>query len=78
MLQGSLVVDIEASHLDGVDINDKGTIYWLSGGKKYGYASMEVYNSWHKDNDFSQVVPANNADKALPYGGDIQKRVLEF
>ncbi len=74
--QGTFLADVTATHLDGVDVNDRGTIYWLSGGKKYGYPSMEVYNSWHKDNDFSRVVPANSADMALPYGGAVSMRVL--
>ncbi len=74
--QGSLLNDINASHLDGVDINDKGTIYWLSGGKKYGYPSVTVYNSWHRDGNFSQVVPANTADTSLPLGGVVSERVF--
>jgi len=76
LTQGSLLKDTSSSHLDGIDINDNGTIYWISEGKKYGYPSLQIYNSWHKDNDFSQVVPANDADLVMPVGGLVTERVL--
>jgi hypothetical protein len=38
------------------------------------YPSLEVYNSWHKDNDFSQVVKANKLDLQLPKGEAVSKR----
>jgi hypothetical protein len=75
--QGNLITDPSIPHPNGVDINYQGTIYWLTQGKKYGFPSMTVYNSWRRDNDFSQVVPANAADAFLPLGGVVSARVLD-
>jgi hypothetical protein len=74
--QGPLLTNPAATHLNGVDVNEGGTIYWISNGKKYSYPSVQVYNSWHRDGDFSQVVLANQADKALPNGGILSTRVI--
>lgn len=76
LVAGLPLSDSTAAHLDNVDINLNGTIFWIFGGKKYGYPSREIYNSWHKDDDYSQVVPGNTADSNLPFGGVISKRVL--
>jgi hypothetical protein len=66
------------AHLPGTDINDQGTIYWLGlDHQKHGYPSLAVYNSWHKDKDFSNVVKANEADQALPVGVLVTERVVE-
>ena len=64
-------------HKAGSQINHQGTIYWLSEGFRHPYPSLAVYNSWNLDNDFSSVVPANNADLALPVGSIITFRALE-
>lgn len=73
---GSVVQSTASAHPDGLDIIDGKTIYWLSGGKRHPYPSMAVYNTWHKDNDMSQVVPANAADRALPVGEPVVARVV--
>ncbi len=68
----------QSAHLPGLDINKQGTIYWIGGDSTlHGYPSLAVYNSWHKDNDFSQVVPANTADMSMPIGGLVEARTLE-
>jgi hypothetical protein len=74
--EGGILKTIEQAHLDGSDVIDKaGTIYWISNESKLmAYPSLEVYNSWHKDNDFSQVVKANKLDLQLPKGEAVSKR----
>ena len=52
----------------GLDVNFKGTVYWYDGSVLHGYPSVDVYNSWHIDNDFTRVVPANPADGNLQKG----------
>lgn len=37
-------------------------------GQRHAYPSLQVYNSWNKDNDFSSVAPANPNDLNLPVG----------
>ncbi|MBI5530203.1 MAG: hypothetical protein HY918_01755 [Candidatus Doudnabacteria bacterium] len=67
-----------AQHLAGLDINKNGTVYWVGpDGQLHGYPSLAVYNSWHLPNDFSRVVPANDADMSLPQGGLVTQRNLE-
>ncbi len=66
-----------AQHLPGLDINKNGTVYWIGDDAKlHAYPSAEVYNSWHLPNDFSKVVPANDADMSLPQGDFVPKRVF--
>lgn len=66
-----------AAHLPGLDVNINGTVYWIGGGGlRYGYPSLEVYNSWHIDNDFSKVVKANAADLSLVDGGVVSLRTV--
>ncbi len=66
----------DLAHLPQTNININGTIYWIDlTGKKQPYPSLEVYNSWNVDNDFSNVVPANSADLALPTGGSVIPRM---
>lgn len=68
----------KAGHLAGLDINRKGTVYWIgSDGQLHGYPSLTAFNSWHIPNDFSRVVPANDADMALPVGDLVSTRVLQ-
>jgi hypothetical protein len=67
-----------AAHLRGVDINNKGTIYFIGGeGDLHPYTSLAVYNSWHLSNDFSGVVLANSADLQLPIGSAVVARQLQ-
>ena len=74
---GDILADASARHLPGTNINDNGTIYWLGESLKYAYPSLAVFNSWNVDNDFSQVVPANAADKAITEGSIVTARILE-
>jgi hypothetical protein len=64
-------------HPEGVDINQDGIVYWIQGGQKHPYPSLDSYNSWRVPNDFSRVLPANAADRALPVGSMVGLRVLE-
>jgi hypothetical protein len=67
----------QAQHLPGIDINVDGTIYWIGyDGRRYPYPSLEIFNSWHIPNDFTRVLPANNADRSLPAGSSVSKRIL--
>jgi hypothetical protein len=66
------------AHMTGTNINEKGTIYWISQNKKHPYPSLEVYNSWNRDNDFSTVVPANEEDLKMEVGEMVVKRVFEI
>lgn len=66
-----------AAHLSGLDINKNGTVYWLGSDRQlHGYPSLAVYNSWRIPGDFSRVVPANDADMALPMGNMVEPRAL--
>ncbi|MBI3231976.1 MAG: fibronectin type III domain-containing protein, partial [Candidatus Doudnabacteria bacterium] len=69
--------DPSQRHLPGTHINLNGTVYWLNETQRHAYPSLEVYNSWNADNDFSFVVPANQADQVLPEGELIKLRVVE-
>jgi hypothetical protein len=72
--EGNDLSDTTAAHMDGTDIFYQGTIYWISGGVRYPYSSLVVYNSWHIANDFSGVVPANAQDLQLPVGSSVLPR----
>ena len=70
--------DATKAHLPGTDINRNGTVYWLDGNQVlHPYPSVAIYNSWHKDNDFSAVVLANSEDQDLPVGDMVIVRVIE-
>lgn len=76
--QAANIDNAQSQHLPGVDINRNGTIYWVSADNKlHGYPSLAVYNSWHRDSDFSQVVPANSSDLLMPVGEPVTMRVVE-
>lgn len=63
------------AHLPGTDINVNGTVYWISSSNtKHPYPSLAVWNSWHKDGDFSAVVTANQADLSLTTGSFVVTR----
>ncbi len=62
-------------HLRGADVSSNGTVYWLDDSSRHPYASVNDYNSWHVANDFSTVVPANQADLALPLAAAVVARV---
>ncbi|MDP2933531.1 MAG: Ig-like domain-containing protein, partial [bacterium] len=66
--------DANARHMAGVYITTAGTVYRMGQNTRLGIPSMEAYNSWNVDNDFSQVVPANAADLALPVGANLEIR----
>lgn len=66
------------AHLPGLDINKAGTVYWLGQDNRlHAYPSISVYNSWHVQNDFSRIVPANSADNSLPIGGMVGQRLKQ-
>lgn len=54
------------SHSNGTLINDNGTIYLIQNGTKVGFRDAKEYTSYGYN--FSQVVTATDADKALPSG----------
>lgn len=75
--RGADLNNASAAHLPGLDININGTVYWIdSNSQKHPYPSLEVYNSWHKDGDFSTVVPANANDMGLTTGSNVVMRVF--
>jgi hypothetical protein len=61
-----------AGHLPGVLVNNSGTVQMVVSGGLWGVPSMDVFNSWGYS--FSDVVPANTADKALAQVGVIPAR----
>ncbi len=77
MAQGEILSNSAVRHLPGTHINENGTVYWLGENFKHAYPSLQVYNSWNVDGDFSQVVPANSADLNIPEGALIEARILE-
>src|SRR6185503_3174063 len=75
---GTAISDSLSPHSAGTYINQDGTIYLINfDGTKSGIPSLEVYNSFNIDGDFSRVVPANSADRLLPMGPLLIKRTLE-
>jgi hypothetical protein len=75
--QGANLNDPNETHPEGVDINENGIVYWIQAGQKHPYPSLATYNSWRVPNDFSRVLPANAADRALSVGGVVGVRVLK-
>ncbi|MFA5991421.1 MAG: hypothetical protein WC794_04200 [Candidatus Doudnabacteria bacterium] len=76
--KGDNLFDPSEAHPAGFDINHNGTIYWIAPDfTRQPYPSVEVYNSWHRDGDFTQVVPANSADLSLPVGGVVEERRMD-
>src|SRR5205823_487777 len=62
--KGSNVDDSTKAHLPGINISDKGTIYWIDYNyTKHAYPNLTVYNSWNVPGDFTRVLPANGADR---------------
>lgn len=61
-----------AAHLPGVLVNNAGTVQMVVSGGLWGIPSMDVFNSWGYS--FSDVVPANAADKAMSQVGVIPAR----
>ena len=55
-------------HTAGTNVSHQGTIYYLTNTERLPYPSIQVYNSWNPDNDFSDVVPANEEDLKIPVG----------
>ncbi len=66
------VDNASAGHLPGVLVNNSGTVQMIVSGGLWGIPSPEVFNSWGYS--FSDVVPANTADKALSQVGVIPAR----
>jgi hypothetical protein len=74
MTLGTLISDPKAAHSPGLNINDNGTVYFVHSNARMPYPSLLVYNSWNKDNDFTAVVPANDADRQMPVGSFVPLR----
>lgn len=73
---GSPLASATARHLAGVFVKDGQTIYRMEDLFRRGIPSMEVYNSWNIDNDFSALVPINAADIAVPVGTNLETRLF--
>ena len=65
---GTVVANPDMAHPNGTFINQDGTIFRISQNQKFGIPSMDVYNSFNADDDFSHVMPANAQDRLLPIG----------
>jgi hypothetical protein len=66
------------SHPPGVEIIHNKTIYLIGDDNQlHPYPSLKVYNSWHIANDFSGIVPSNQADMLLPVGDMLSQRILQ-
>jgi len=64
---GSLITSATDAHPEGALARESnGTIWWILGGKKSGFESMAVFNTYGFA--LSRVVPANAADLALSQG----------
>jgi hypothetical protein len=72
--EGSILSDPNSSHLQGTNIEYQGTIYWVGGAFRHPYTSLDIYNSWNIDNDFSTVVPANSSDMLIQVGDPVIRR----
>lgn len=72
--QASPLGSASSRHLSGVFVNASGTIYRMEDNLRRGIPSLEVFNSWNIDNDFSAVAPANAADLAVPVGTNLDVR----
>jgi hypothetical protein len=66
---GDAITSSASAHLRGTEVVSGQTVYWIGSAGRYAYDSINVYNSWHLQNDFSKIVPANNADLLLPLAG---------
>ena len=74
---GTVVADSNMAHPSGTFINQDGTIFRISQGMKFGIPSMEVYNSFNLDDDFSHVIKTNTQDRLLPVGSVLDKRTIQ-
>jgi hypothetical protein len=71
---GAVIASGSSRHLRRVNIAYGGTVYNMDDNFRYPYPSLSVYNSWNFQNDFSTVVPANDADLAVPVGPNVTAR----
>jgi hypothetical protein len=74
---GANLTDPAARHLAGVYVKDGQTIYKMESTGRRGIANLDVYNTWNVDNDFSRVVPANDADRAVSVGDNLPARTMQ-
>lgn len=63
------------AHTPGSLINIQGAVFLVTLNGKKGIASVEIFSSYRYD--FKNVLPANQADKALPDEGLISLRQIE-
>ncbi len=67
-IQGQVLgISTTAAHPDGTLIVDNRTIYLIQNQELYGFRNRAEYFSYGYN--FSQAVPANDADRLLPFGG---------
>ena len=57
-------------------VNDNGTVYYVGENALLGIPDLAAFNSWGFS--FTQVVPANNAERALPRGRTIPTKKEGF
>jgi hypothetical protein len=75
---GAPIGSASQHHAPQTDIVINGTVYWIDGDSiRHPYPSTIIWNSWHKDNDYSSAVTANQFDIALPVGHDVPLRVYQ-
>ena len=72
---GPVIDSVAPAHPDGalvLDKNDKRTVWWILGGQRKGFQSLEVFNTYGFD--LGKIVPANDSDMALPQGDLVKFR----
>ena len=69
---GVVITSAGVAHPDGALVFDGKTVWWINYGKKQGFSTMAVFNSYGLS--FTNMVKANKADLALPEGSITQSR----
>lgn len=73
--EGEIISRAERAHPPGTRVVDPdGTVYETTATGRKGFSSAEDFLSY--GTDFSKVVPANSADRALPFEGLVSRRVF--
>jgi hypothetical protein len=69
---GAGIFTKDTRHTRGVLVLLNGTVWFLGADIKYGFPSAEVFHSWGRQ--FSEVVPGNRFDAAMPDGEVVRMR----
>lgn len=69
---GPVINNATAAHPDGSLLQDNKTIWWLRFGKRIGFESMTVFNTYGFS--LSRVVKSNKADLAIKEGYPVRLR----